>query len=99
MSSVPVLVQALHCIGFRKLAEACVKGTSIKITEVGGKLVVKSPFNDAFNEACRKVPGASWNKEIKARTVPVSSKKLLWSAIKASYPKGTTVFGTKVAVL
>lgn len=97
---VPRLVAALHCLGFVRLSEACSQGTGVHVAADGGLLVITAPYNEAFNGACRAVPGARWDRERSARVVPEGSKTALWRAIKATFPTGTVVFGVaRVAIV
>jgi hypothetical protein len=93
-------IVAIAALGFDKLARILARAAKgICVDEVGGMLVVVSPFSPAFNDAARKIPGTRWVKNADgkggARHIPESSRGALWAALKTSYPKGTPVFGTK----
>jgi len=93
-------IAAIGALGFIRLAHKLADhAKGICVEELGGMLVVKSPYSVEFNEAVRRVPGARWvkNPEGKggARHVPASARVALWAALKAGYPRGTPVFGSK----
>jgi hypothetical protein len=92
-------VLALSELGYVRLAAKCARAKSVSVEVEGEDFVVKAPFNPAFNDACRGVPGARWDRDRKVRTVPVTSKAALWQAIKATFPPETVVVGTRLALL
>lgn len=98
-SSMPA-VAAIDALGFKTLARTLAERMGAIVVDVeGDMLVIKAPFSEAFNVAMRRVPGARWNRERKARMVPVMQRMQLWSAIKAAFGPGTLVVGSRVAVV
>jgi hypothetical protein len=90
---------AVSCLGFTTLAGRLLsRSNGVTVTEEGGMLTVRAPFNPTFNEAVRRVPGQRWVAEAKARRVPATSRRQLWEALKASFPAGTPVVGSRGAV-
>lgn len=91
---VAVLTELVAALGFTKLAARIARRVGvIVVTQQGDLLVVKAPFNEAFNDNARRVPGSRWDKLAKCRTVPVAARRQLWEALQASFPPGTMVQG------
>jgi hypothetical protein len=90
------MIGAIHALGFSILARKLLeRANGIVIEQEGDYLLVRSPFSQEFNQAVRSVPGQRWVPAEKVRAVPVSSRRQLWEAIKATFPGGTPVFGSR----
>lgn len=101
-------VSAIAALGYQRLAAACAthRGSAVRknvetvaVSTEGELLIVKARKNDAFTVACRSIPGSRWDSEKRQRTFPVAARRQVWEAIKASFPPGTVVVGTKTVVL
>jgi hypothetical protein len=97
------LTAAISALGFTAVADRLVERIAgrdaVRITTEGDRLVVHAPFNYAFNDHARTIPGSHWNQDLRARIVPAAQKRALWAALRASFPEGTLVVGTRVVVL
>ena len=91
--------EALHALGFEKLASIIrQRAAAIVITGTPGELLVSTPYNEAFVEAVRAIPGRRWHKEEKLWGVPSTQRAALWTALQHHYhnaigvgPKGPFV--------
>lgn len=78
--------EAVSHLGFTKLAERIAKRVGcVRIEQEGDELLVRTPYSDDFNASMRRVPGARWDREAKARRVPVESKRALWVAMQRAF--------------
>ncbi len=94
-------IAALEALGFGTLATRIIKRLAkrmgiVRIDAEGSDLRVKAPYNEAFVEAMRNVPGRRWDKDTKTYVVPVGSKRALWVAMGAAF-KGSQGIGPKGA--
>jgi hypothetical protein len=96
---VAAMTLALSALGYSTLAEKIAERLgAVRIVAEGDVLVVEAPRDDKFTAYCRfNVPGSRWVRERNVRTVPASSKKQLWAAIKFAYA-GSLVIGSRWAV-
>jgi len=81
-------VRAIEALGFVKLAERIASRMGcVRIEEQGDALVVRAPYNPDHVERMRQVPGRRFVRETRGGydLVPVSSKRALWAALKASF--------------
>ena len=87
---------AIRMLGYYRLADRALERMHavVRVDEQGDWLLVRAPYSDAFNEAVRAVPGQRWDREAKARRVPVTSRRQLWNALVQAYP-GTLCVGVR----
>lgn len=90
---------ALAALGYGELAAKIAERLgAVRVVAEGDTLVVEAPKSDAFTAYCRhNVPGSRWVRERKVRTVPASSRKQLWAALKYAFA-GNLVIGSRWAV-
>lgn len=90
-------VLVLLALGYDAPARALAERLgAVHVEEDGGELVVRSPYDDAFVQACRAIRGRRWAN--KANRFPVAERAAVWSAIVRCY-RGAVVFGSKGARL
>lgn len=78
--------EALHALGFRKLAAKTATRAglaSVDVRTAGDELVVKAPYSDAFRAAY--VRGRRWDRDSKTWRFPVAAKRDLWNALRAAF--------------
>ena len=90
---------AIAALGFVRLAEKLMDREqargAVRVTTEGDKLVVRAPYSEDFNNACRRVPGCRWDGSRKVRVCPSTSRVFLWRAICVSFPAGTAIIGER----
>jgi hypothetical protein len=94
-------VEAVHALGFVKLAKRCAKRlASITIEAEGDELVVRAPYSDDSVAILRRVPGRRFEKfapdgrKDARNRFPAASKRELFAALTRAFP-GATVRGPK----
>lgn len=100
-------IAQLIALGFVVLAERIAKRVNaIQISEVAGRLAVKTPYSEEAVAAQRHIPGRVWDKERKVNTFPLASKPWVWDFLLKMYPgqvalgpKGAFTIGAKAAPL
>jgi hypothetical protein len=89
---------ALSALGYAELATKIADRLgAIRVQVEGDTLVVEAPKSDRFIAYMKHVPGSRWVGERRARTVPASSRKQLWAAIKYAFA-GSLVIGSRWTV-
>lgn len=72
----------LRALGFDRLAAIVEKRTAaIRITVAGRDMMVATPYDAAFVDAVKTIPGRRWHKEEKCWSVPVGQRRTLWSVL------------------
>ena len=96
-----IACEALKVLGYGTLAEKVLetfaepeKTPEVFISEVGGRLSLKTPYNPEFVEAVRDIKGRKWDRESRVWTVPSSQKRAAWKALRAHY-EGLVAEGPK----
>ena len=106
---VPHLLAAVSSLGYLRVSSALAEHLVpvVHVAAEGDRLAIAlGPtvrFGDetfrAFVAAVRAIPGRRWDGERRANTVPVTSRRELWTALRGVLPPGTVVVGARVAVL
>lgn len=86
----PVVVEGcakLRALGFTTLAAKIeARLAVVEVEEANGTLSVRTPYDPAFVDAVRKIPGRKWDKEKKVNTCPVGAKNALWAVLRSCFP-------------
>jgi len=78
--------EALRALGFTRLAGIVEKRTAaIHITVAGGEMLVRTPYDAAFVDSVKSIPGRRWHKEEKLWGVPVGQRIALWKVLLRHY--------------
>lgn len=101
----------LRELGFVKLADRIEKRCKMKpevfITEMDGRLVVRTPYSLEAGRAWREIPGRRWeaipgHEYKKANMIPIAQKRAVWNLLLTYYhgllaegPKGQFVIDKK----
>jgi hypothetical protein len=98
------LVVAVHELGFvllaRRLTERLLEASAVRIDVDGDALLVTAPYSPAFNDALRtSAPARRWDRDAKVWRVPASSKRGLWTALRAAFPGRPLVSAKGVALI
>ncbi len=82
------IVTRLNALGLRTLAGklASVRLSLLEVQKAGDVYRVVTPFNAEFISRVRSIRGRRWDGEKKINLIPLSEKRALWEALKASYP-------------
>lgn len=93
--SITLLVNAIRMLGYTKLANRCAQRlATVTIEEAADRFVIRTPYRPETVDAWRRIPGRRWDRDAKANTVPTSSRKELWSFLRANF-HGATGAGPK----
>lgn len=95
-------INLLQVLGYIKLANRCsARVCSIEIEGALSILIVRTPYNETFLNASRRIAGRRWDKALKATTFPKEARPAVWAALQAAFPghylrsaKGLTVIPT-----
>lgn len=92
-------IKELKDLGFSLLASVLEdRNITVHVDEMGDRIVVRTPFSEEVVLAMRTIPGRRWNKEEKANTFPIESKRAVWEMIKRFY-RGQLLKGSKGIVV
>jgi hypothetical protein len=87
----------LRELGFEVLSAVLLKrACPVRIDEIAGRLVVKSPYNENATASFRRIPGRRWDGEQKVNTFPVEARRSLFGALVSAYA-GLVAYGPKGA--
>lgn len=90
------IIEVIRLLGYKKLSETLTKAMCVAtVTHKGDVVAVQVPWNEDWVNESRQIPGRRYIKEEKMQTFPISSRPMLWKALKKvfrgkviSTPKG-----------
>jgi hypothetical protein len=82
------IAEQVSTLGYPKVAEAIYKRfVDIRVSvHTDGRLLVKTPYSERWNNVMYTTRLGRWDRDLKARIVEPARKPELWEALRAVYP-------------
>lgn len=94
----PKYIAAVYALGFQRIATTIAQRFgAVVVSADGDRLLVQAPYSDEWNEAARSNRWR-WDREAKARVVPVADRVRLWGVLARVFP-GMLCLGTKAVTI